>query len=190
MKQITEMLKKIDKKYLVGVAALLVILCVGSAFTWSYYQAELETKVNTFVAGNVETHIEEEFKGNSPTNFTKTPRIVNTGKNDCYVRVRLTMSPFNAIITTNFEATGAKEDWVYNEADGFYYYTKPLIKGNTTGSTSSKLFTEINITNPEEVDGFNVDVYQEAVQAEVYKADGSKVTAYQDIWKIYEEQIK
>lgn len=190
MKRINEMLKKIDKKYLIGAAAILVTLCVGSTFTWSYYHAELETKVNTFVAGNVETHIEEEFTPESNTAFIKNPRVVNTGKNDCYVRVRLTMSPSNAVISTNYEDTGAKEDWVYHEEDGFYYYTKPLIKGNTTGSISSELFTKINVANPEEIDGFHVDVYQEAVQAEVYKEDGSKVTSYQEIWKIYEEQIK
>lgn len=190
MKPLNEMLKKIHKKYLVGVAAILVILCVGSAFTWSYYHANLETKVNTFVSGDVETHIEEEFTKKSLTSFTKTPRVVNTGKNDCLVRVRLTMSPSNAVISTNYKDTGAKHDWVYNELDGFYYYTKPLLKGNTTGSTSTELFSEINITNPQDVDGFSVDVYQEAVQAEVYTENGTKVTSYQEIWNIYDAQIK
>lgn len=190
MKQIQAILNKIEKKYIVGIAAILMIACVGSAFTWSYYHKDLETKLNTFSSGNVETHIEEEFKTITATSFTKTPRIVNTGKNDCYVRVRLTMSPSNAKIRTNYNETGAKNNWIYNEEDGFYYYTKVLMKGNTNGSTSTDLFTEIMIENPKDVDGFHVDVYQEAVQAEVFKEDGSSLTNYDEIWKLYDMEIK
>lgn len=187
MKQIKEQLKKINKKYLIGIVSIVMIACVGSAFTWSYYHKDLEVKVNAFASGNVETHIEEEFQAISMTSFAKNPRIVNTGRNDCYVRIRLTMSPANAVITTNYRNTGEKNNWVYNKEDGFYYYTKVLASGNTELSTTTDLFTEIQIENPQDVDGFHVDVYQEAVQAEAYLEDGSVLTSYEDIWKLYDQ---
>lgn len=188
MKQIKKQLKKVNKKYLIGIVSILMIACVGTAFTWSYYHKTLDVKVNAFASGNVETHIEENFESITSTLFQKNPHVVNTGGNDCYVRIRLTMSPANAIITTNYSNTGEKNNWVYNKEDGFYYYTKVLAAGNTMSSKSSELFTEIQIENPQDVDGFHVDVYQEAVQAEVYADDGSVLTSYEEIWKLYDQK--
>lgn len=187
MKQIKALLAKINKKYLMGIVSIVLIACAGSAFTWSYYHKDLEVKVNAFASGNVETHIEESFKQITTTSFTKNPQVVNTGRNDCFVRIRLTMSPANAIITTNYSNTGIKNDWVYNKEDGFYYYTKVLAAGNTESSRTAELFTEIQIENPQDVDGFHVDVYQESVQAEAYLEDGSVLTSYEDIWKLYDQ---
>lgn len=159
------------------VVALLSLCLLGGAIgvTYAYYQAQTELKKNTFSIGNVTTEITEEVatEGNK---ITKKPVVTNTGKNDCYIRMRVTVSPEGAA-----DITGWSENWTDGK-DGFYYYqTAVAPKGKTdaifTGANLKKGFTG----------DFEITCYQEAVQAEA-RVDGTITKNIKEIWAAYDKQ--
>lgn len=163
--------------------SLMVVLLVGTgiAATLAYISDKEEPLINTFKVGNVTTKIEEEFEQETDTIFKKTPVVVNTGENDCYVRARVICSPQEAL-----ELLDVSKNWTLKE-DGFYYYNgilKAATAENEAGRTDA-LFQKVKVTDTT-IDGFEVTVYQEAVQTIVYKEDGSVLDKPEDIWRWYD----
>lgn len=178
---------KRTKVALLSLAAVLV--CATGLSTLALLTKKTEQLENTFKLGNVTTEIEEKFEETDvATVFTKEPVVTNTGENDCYVRVRVTASPAEQLDITGWDTT----NWVYNEEDGFYYYQKVLKAAgagvNADDTKTSALFTTVSVKEDyvNTIEGFEVTVYQEAVQAEMNAADGTSTSDMMTIWAAYD----
>jgi len=82
--------------------------------------------------------------------------------------------------------------WGKEKADGFYYYDG-ILKAPGKGVTESETITEpifeqvqVKENMLDKIDGFEVTVYQEAVQTKVYAQDGTFTTDPDKIWDCYE----
>ena len=122
-----------------ALAGFAAVLCMGStmAYLTSYDQAE-----NQIAVGRNETKIEEDFPTPAPIPLEENPEYQKTvwvtnqsggqgGSVDCYVRVSLSYSDEDigrAVVLRNLDTA----NWKYNGADGYYYYTKILAKGEST----------------------------------------------------------
>ncbi len=170
-------MKSILKKKSILIAALAVLLIGTSvAATLAYLTDKEDALVNTFKVGDVTTEIEEPFEQVTNTEFKKEPSVKNIGENDCYVRARVLASPEDAL-----EITGFSNNWTYNEDDGFYYYNAVL----PAGSQTDPIFTKVTVTDTS-IEGFEVTVYQEAVQTKVYAQDGTFTDVPAEIWDCYD----
>lgn len=172
-------MKSLLKKKSILIAALAVLLIgTGVAATLAYLTDKEEALVNTFKVGNVTTEIEEPFEQITNTEFKKEPSVKNIGENDCYVRARVLASPEEALSLTGFS-----NNWILKD-DGFYYYNAVLSAGGQTDA----IFKKVTV-NDTSIDGFEVTVYQEAVQTKVYAKDGSYTTEADIIWKCYDDGV-
>lgn len=129
-----------------------------------------DSALNVIQTGTFDTHIDEEIIDGVKTKVGAT----NNGTVDAYVRM-MVLIPDNQYLTfgvefynPNADKTGSK-DWVYNEADGYWYYNNILkAKGEAI------LYKKIQATSKNGVsvteDLLNkygdVIVYVEAVQAD------------------------
>ena len=171
------MKKILNKKVITLCATLAIIMVAIVGTTFAYHSDTTKALNNRFAIGSVETHIEEKISLAGQKDVT----IVNDGKNACYIRTRVTISPSNAPVTL----TGLRgENWQDVSADGFYYYQIPVDPGQPTTS----LFSGYTIDATKEFIPFEVTIYQEAVQASVYDptTGTSKVNSMTDSWRIYD----
>lgn len=160
-----------------------IILCAAGIVTLAVLLSKTGELVNTFEPGNVTTEVREEFEPTeTATVFRKEPVVANTGKNACYVRVRVTASPEEQLEIGGWD----RQNWTEKE-DGYYYYNKALESGEST----TPLFKEVSVKKEyeETIEGFEVNVYQEAVQAKMNAADGSSTTDAAQIWEAYEANV-
>lgn len=170
-------MKAVLKKKIVLIVALAVLLIgTGVAVTLAYLSSRTPTLTNTFKVGNVTTKIEEPFEQETNTTFKKEPSVKNTGENDCYVRARVLASPEEALLLKEFS-----DNWTYDKDDDFYYYNAVLPAGGQTDA----IFKKVEVKDIS-IDGFEVTVYQEAVQTKVYAQDGTFTTDPEKIWDCYE----
>lgn len=178
-----EAINKRKKSVLVLLAVC--ILTAAAAFVTVALLRQGTTKLtNTFELGNVTTEIEEEFKQTDiATVFEKTPKVKNTGINDCYIRVRVEASPEDALNITGWD----EQNWKYNQADGFYYYQNVVAPGEYT----TVLFDKVAVKEEAipTIEGFEVNVYQEAVQAQMNARDHSVTSNMAVIWSCYDAGI-
>lgn len=183
------------KKGKIVVAVLSTVLVVAAALgvTLAYSKTETGTAVNQFTVGNVTTELVEDFYQSTDTEFTKTPRITNTGASPCLVRIRIAVTPESLQEKTTvdqngrdtgkpyLEITGFSEKWTKKQ-DGFFYYKEALLPGEST----EPLFDTVRVN----YDGFNpwidfdIVLYHESVQSEVVN-DGENITDPEQIWSLY-----
>ena len=177
------------KKLAVACAATLgFILGIGgtNAYLTSYDQV-----VNVVGVGKNTTNIVEEFPTPSPlpgdedSELPKTVWVANGNVQgeeasvDCYVRVSLGYSNSDigrAVTLKQIDRT----NWVEAD-DGFYYYKKVLREGEKT----TPLFSGISVdssklekTYLDQIDAFEVQVYEESVQAGGFED-------YRSAWEFY-----
>lgn len=97
-----------------------------------------------------ETHMEEQFE-----NWNKYVTVTSKeGSIPVYVRVK-------AFSGELYELSYAGEGWKYVEADGYYYYDRPLYGGETTKAL--RIFIDNIPVNPEHEQNFNVIVIYETI---------------------------
>lgn len=181
---------KMKKTQVLLLSLLVILACSSGLVTLAIFKSKTDVLTNQFDIGNVTTEIEETFeKTSTATEFKKEPVVTNTGKNDCYVRVRVNASPEEQLNITGWDTT----NWVYNEKDGFYYYQKALKapEGETSGERTTALFNMVSVKEDyvDTIEGFEVNVYQEAVQAKMSAKDGSTTTDMETIWGVYDSGI-
>jgi len=181
-------LNKSKKLTLILLSVVAILSFSTGLMTIAMLRSETGKLTNKFELGNVTTEIEEEFeKTQIVTTFKKEPIIRNTGKSDCYVRVRVTISPEEAIVVVGDEEAfgGTKTNWVYY--NGYYYYKTPIVPGEAT----TPLFNTVTVKDEyiDTIEGFEVTVYQEAVQAKLSAKDGSYTTSSAEIWAVYDKGI-
>lgn len=178
-----------SKKIIFALALGVAIMVTSTVGTLAYLKSNSGTVVNTFTVGSVETEIDENV---NPSRNLKEVRVVNTGKNDCLVRMRVVISP---------EKSGIAIDNYNNKfeqkSDGFWYY-KGILKAPTKNEYYATPYLFTNYTIPEGFkDNFTITVYQEAVQAMVHLTDGTTISAYNNdgsynsseaarIWQAYD----
>ena len=184
---------------LLATSAVLVLLLAG--VTFAYLHRETGAVVNTFSVGNVTTEIDEETPFPNGSDLTKEPYVTNTGKNDCIVRVRVSVSPVelfdvdgplaladdleNSLQYPFDDGDLLNSDWYYH--DGYFYYQDVLPAG---GKTATPVFNRVTgvfdedvktvVEAVKEAGNFQVTVYQEAVQSVVHKEDGTTINAIVD----------
>ena len=180
-------MKNRKKLAAVCAAALGFVLGIGGT---NAYLTSYDQKVNVIGTGENTTRIEEEFPVPSPlpgdgnTEYTKkvwvTNRTAAQGRAvDCYVRVALSYSDDDigrAVVLKNVDL----KNWVKSE-DGFYYYRKILREGEKTTPLFSGVTVDssrIEKTYLDEIDNFEIQVYEESVQAAGFND-------YQSAWRFY-----
>lgn len=159
----------------------LVVGIFGTTSTMAVLSAQTGSIINIFKPADVNTHIEEEeddqpIKAN--TSILKIPVVVNDGPSNAFIRARITISPSTSgvkLYAGSWSAlTGAAKmftqsqvvydgnafysngNWIYNSADGFYYYNLPIQVGDSTAS----IFDAVVLT-----ENADVTIYQESVLA-------------------------
>lgn len=169
-----------------------VVLTGGTMAFLTAYDAER----NIAAVGHNTTGIEEEFPEITPVPVNDNPYIRKSvwvanrpaGENgfnaDCYVRVALGYSNYDVGKAVILEERD-EENWKYDPGDGYYYYTEVLTEGEKT----TPLFTGITIDSSkiddtywDKMTDFEVQVYEESVQAKGYKD-------YRSAWDYYGNPI-
>lgn len=177
----TDMKKKDGQKKirpLVIVTALALVIAIGS---FAAYFTSTDKAVNEYTVGNVTVEIDETFEipdgGVTPgSKITKDVKIKNTGKNDCYVRIKAVFSDSDMEKHCTLDLNTS--DFVYNESDGYYYYKKVLPVGDSTDSLFTKVTVSDEITQ-EQIKDFDIIVYAEGYQSEGFDS-------YQEAWEHYQ----
>ena len=171
-------INRISKKLFMTTTFLLIVAGIMVAGILAYL-AYMDRAGNRFVVGGVNTEIVEEFKPPKVimpgTVIPKDVKVKSHGPSACYVRVLAVFadSDMGQYCAVDWNT----KDWV-KQADGYYYYVKPIAEGESTTS----LFTQIKVKDdtPEAVIK-DVDMI---VYAESYQADG--YSSWQEAWNDYQ----
>lgn len=182
---------KNGKKLAAAGAALTLGFLLGSSRT-NAYLTSYDQAVNTIYAGRNTTTIEEEFPVPSPlpededSDFSKKVWVVNENSQgtsasvDCYVRMSIGYSDSDIGRAVTLDQVD-RTNWVEAD-DGFYYYKRILKEGEKT----TPLFTGISVdssklekTYLDQIDTFEVQIYEESVQAAGFED-------YRKAWEFYQ----
>jgi hypothetical protein len=181
MKKIKEFMKNRKVFVLVFLLAVGIIGVFGGKSTWAYLTANSFSLTNFFKPADVNSHIEEVVDDQPVkpgTKMLKKPVIINDGPSNSFIRARITVSPSTAdvkLLSGSWSATtGANkvftqygivydgqnyttnQSWVYNPADGFFYYVYPVAVGAKTASLFDAIVVDQNV---------DISIYQESVLA-------------------------
>ena len=169
------------------------ILCATGT---AAYFSDFEKKINSAAVRYVTTEIEEDFPDPTPTpmengpSYRKEIRIGNFSGSvkgfqaDCYVRMSLSYS--NDDIGRGVKLTGLDTaNWVYNSQDGYYYYRKKISEGEKTTPLCTGFQIDpqkIDDTYRDSIKDFEINVYEEAVQAEGF-------SDYESAWRYFSDPV-
>lgn len=153
-------------------ASLAAVAVVGSSLA---YFTDKDEKDNTYSIGNVDIQLVEPNWGTEEADnlypgepVAKDPTVVNAGKNPAFVRVSVEgMDNFS--YRTDYQENKLGDGWVYNESDGYFYYTKVLESDKATDA----LFDQIVLNK--DVENGNGEVGHIIVKAEAIQAQGAAV---------------
>ena len=113
------------------IAVLSLVLIAGwvavSDFADAYMRKNTEEVDNTFIPAYVDCVVNEDFADNKKTAIT----VENTGNIDAYIRVRMVsywIDESGAIVskTSEMPVFTTAEDWIRDEDNDTYYYTKKV----------------------------------------------------------------
>ena len=170
------------KKIALIVAAFIAVLGISVGGTYAWLNSRATALENEFTVGSVETTVEEPDMELNGSVVYKKPSIKNVGKNDCYIRARVEISPADAGITLGSIGSGWKLD------GGYYYYETPVAPNASTTNLFEQVVLPdgwiVNGVATEDFKDFDVIVYQEAVQASLSLETGVE-TNYNTIWTAY-----
>ena len=150
-------MKKFNRKSLIALLAIMVLIVSSIGVTVAYFSAETRAEGEAKLSLRGETVIDE---GDDETE--KNVTIQNTGETDVIVRVAF-FGPSG--LEKGLEIT-AGSDWVKGD-DGFYYYKKILRAaedGNGDKTTANSLIGKLTLSEKEAAElgeNFRVTVVQE-----------------------------
>lgn len=168
---------KRNKKIIFCLISFLVVVGLIGGIT--AYLTSRQNTDNVITVGQVKLETTETY--NPPPEiapgitFTKTPLIKNNGNMNCFVRTRILFS--DESVTSYISLDINTEDWIYNETDGYYYYSPRL----GVGQTAIPPFTTVSVSSTvaqDDIKAFEIFVYSEAVEAEEF-------TNYTDAWAYF-----
>ncbi|MEG2353895.1 MAG: TasA family protein [Clostridium sp.] len=156
------------KRGLVSKALALVVVAAISIGATSAYFTDKQSVTNTFTVGDVKIGIEEAEWGKLPNHdiapgktLSKDPVIKNTGKNSCWMRVKV------AYDTTIFELVGVDTtNWTLV---GDYYYYNSIVPA--AGKTSP-VFTSVKMKDTVKESTITSGQLDVIVNAEAVQSDG------------------
>ena len=179
-------------------AALLLLSGLFLTGALTAYLSDADQMQNCFTAGHNVSTVEENYVPPVLTEgvneYEKAVRVKNTGNVPCYVRVFLAFSDSESAAHSELSGDGkdfqAPEDylrhlpsgWVFQESDGYCYYTQALLPGQTTSKLLDRVRTRFDTA--EEVSPTELIIYEESIQC----ADPSGRVqegpeAYQNAWR-------
>lgn len=167
-------------------AAVLVVMAIAGA-TVAYF-TDTDAKDNTFTVGNVDiTLTEPSWNTNGQESddvypgepLAKDPTVTNSGKNPCFVRIKVeNLDQFSnkGMITyrTGFVTDALGANWV-KHSDGYFYYTKVLAVDESTTALFDQIVMPTGLTGNETTKPITVTA--EAVQAQGAKPSFTAVQA-------------
>ena len=171
------------RKILTLAMALSIVAIMAVGATIAYF-TDNDAAKNTFTVGNVSIDLtepkwDEAGSKDAPEVYpgealAKDPTVTNDGKNPCFVRISVSnLDQFGnkGAITyrTDYVPNALGENWVYNEADKYFYYTKVLAAGETTDALFDQIVIPTVLTNKDGLelpDTYSIDVTAYAVQAQ------------------------
>lgn len=170
-------MKKLNKKSLVLLVcvALLLTCVVGS--TVAYLMDQTMPLTNTFTPAKVDIEIEETFANNVKSDV----KIKNVENIDAYIRAAVVVTwqddagnvyAIAPVEDKDYAITWTKAGWE-DGTDGFYYHTKPVAPGASTGV----LFTDCKPVEGQAPEGYHLSV---EILAQGIQAEGMGVTTAQD----------
>ena len=177
------------KKKITAIALVVCLVAVAIVGGSLAYFTDTKEAENTFTVGNVEIKLTEpNWEGSGSQDapevypgepLAKDPTVENTGKNPCFVRIKVTgldcLDPAGDITYRTDYVTGKLGDnWVLH-TDGNFYYNKVLEVGATTDALFDQIVIPTDLENGNAETEFNVVVTAEAVQAQGAKASWAAV---------------
>lgn len=196
------------KKKIISIALVVAMIAIIAAGSFAYF-TDTDEADNVFTVGNVkidltEPNWEKQGKIDADTVYAgealaKDPTVENTGKNPCFVRVKVTgLDQFgkNNMITyesgSNYTANNINDGWEYYE--GYFYWTKPLVVAGTENeswndglvSKTVPLFDRVRM--PIGLTGDETNVQPIVVTAEAVQAQGA-MAKWVDVQNMTVEQI-
>ena len=184
-----------EKRLKVPVFFLFITGLLCTLGTAAYF-SDSDDKMNTAAVGTVITEIDEDFPDPTPTPIEDDPTYKKTiwtgnfsgnekGFNaDCYVRMLLSYSDDD--IGRGVELLGLDtSNWIYNAGDGYYYYRSKVAEGETTSPlcTGFRFNSDrIDDTYKDSILDFEINVYEESVQAEGF-------SDYESAWNHFKNPI-
>ena len=159
------------KRSLVLVVSVLVLLLAVAGGTLAWLTAP-DSVTNTFTPAHVTCTVEESFNGTEKSNV----HIKNTSDIPAYIRAYIVVTwkdaddaDDNVYGELPVEGTGytmeipTNTDWVQG-SDGYYYYTRPVAVGDTTGTLISECKLTEKVVKPVGYD-LSVEIIAEAIQS-------------------------
>ena len=142
MKKLSESCKKLNRNHRILVcaafAATLIVCGVSVKPTLAYFTTYATAKGGISVDIGPTTDVKEKFK-----DWKKTIEIENTGKADCFVRVKV-------IAASQFDIQASGSNWSLSD-DGYWYYSQVVPVGGKTEpivaaiTVSEKVKTSFNV---------------------------------------------
>lgn len=172
------------KKKALSIFLVVALVAIAATGTLAYFTAEDEAE-NVFTVGNVAIDLEEPSWDSTGSEdapevypgekLDKDPYVINTGKNPCFVRIKVTgLDSLSAVGAGAITLEGLDtENWTML-GDYYYYNHVVTYDGDTYNTTlkteTTKLFTGIrmpvDLKNGDATAEYSVNVYAEAVQAQ------------------------
>ena len=150
------------------------VAIVGSSLA---YFTDRKEATNTLTIGNVkidltepnweatgEEEAEEMYPGEA---VAKDPTVANIGANPAFVRVKV-IWPEDVVLSyrTDYQDNQLGKNWVYNDTDGYFYYSKVLDINETTDALFDQIVLSTDTTNGDTAVDYDVVVVAEAIQAQ------------------------
>lgn len=152
----------------------LLIAGISTGAVFAYLTAQ-ESVSNVVTVANTDIKIKETFTPPGSLQpgmvIPKTVAVTSLSSTDCYIRVRV---EFSSLKAQQFcEELEILDGWT-KSSDGYYYWTKKVQPGRTTGQLFSQVKIRSNVKK-KDLEKFEILVYAEAVSC------GSD--SMQDAWK-------
>ena len=168
--------KSNGKKPLLMIAALALVVALSIGLTSAFLTSQ-QGLTNTFTPGEVSCKVHETVTTNKETGKKEKSAIVveNTGTIPAYIRVAVVANTVDA----EGNITGNVEDFTFKLGDGwtknggYYYCNTPVVPGDQTADLLDSSIT---------LDGVQVTVLAQAIQAHGVTDGTPSVTAVKDAW--------
>jgi len=156
-------MKKINKKFILILASVAVLLLVTVGGTVAYIVANTSSIVNTFNPSKVTCAVVEDPFSEGVSTVKKNVKVQNTGDTDAYIRVAIVGNWHDTIsgqdcIVDSWEYTGVPSPaskWV--KVDSYYYYTEDVPPNEFTSVLIDSIDVS-QITHPQDYPNAHLEV--------------------------------
>ena len=157
------------KRSIVLVVSVLVLLLAVAGGTLAWLTANTGPVVNTFTPAHVTCQVDETFDGTTKSDV----KVKNAGDIPAYIRAYIVVTWKDETGNVYGQKPVANADYTMEMAqntgwvtgsDGYYYYTRPVAVGDTTGTLISECKLTEKVVKPVGYD-LSVEIIAEAIQS-------------------------